>query len=909
MTGPKAYYPIVEALLSHRHADKLFFVTTAFIFLPFLTTGKVLFSDTDSVFTHYPNIFFGWDSIRGGGLALWNPYIFAGTDFAARMHNHMLHPINWVLLLVPREYVLHGLTVLYFVEYVAVGYFAYAIARLYLAERSNALFFGVCVQLSGWTWFSTMTTIGTPLTVATIIGIYLLLTYGDGRSRALYFVGLTLSFFTVLFMGHIGYIFAFGLPLVIVFAIRLGVEAPSGAWRGLAAVVILAGIFAGAMALTRLWPIVQALLFENMGQIRNMSLPQLSGNVAYMILPGFIPEALGYHLGEAADLMNKLGIAGRHTQFHSLLYFGIVPTILVFLALSGRFGRLPMLAAFLFVATALTQTFGFVPVSDVLGMLFVPLYHEIAFRVLFTFFFLTSLLLALRSIATPSGETGIAGLRGFIVFAAVIVAMTLALAARLGGVVGGDFSGLFLLIKALVAATLVGAVLVAWRLPDTVDGIVKVNLIVICAGIVTLIGLGVYAVASGLFWRQWLVLYGYLTEFSAVGWAACVVWLARAHVATDGFYGRAWMVPVAAMVVIGLVLLAPLPMMGGERTTEAVGFAIAVGIIRFGVLALCALEILALCMKNRISRRAFILLALLLTLGDLLSFNKLYALTGSLGFAEAQRIFPGLGATLPPIAGDLDLDQYRVNRPHNLYRDHYGRVLSSGTSMYRIGSYGGVQSDVSRNLYDLIAAFEPNSPKWFHPTGILAVAENERLLDLLGVGYEARSSGEVTVRPDALARMSLFRDFEVVGEANGMLKRLGEASFHPATTILIDRAPGFNRPQADGRRRFEVVQYRMLTTEHLTAEVVAHAPSVLLFNDTFSPYWRVRIDGISSPILRANYNFMAVAVPPGASRIEFRFKPQPFLTLSVVSLILGMLVVLVGGWGLFARMRRRTNSA
>lgn len=1058
----------ILAFLSGRHQSKLLFVTAGIVFMPFFTAGEILVAGTDSIFVHYPNILFGWDSIRDGGFSLWNPYIFAGTDFSARMHNHILNPVNWVLLAFPRAYVFHGLTALYYVLYVLIGYFSFRIARLFLENSPASLFFGVCVQLSGFAWFTTTTSVATLLTTATAIAIYLIQSLDVGKNRLNYFLGLTLSFFVILFVGHVGYIFVFGLIVVIVFALRVGWAFRDNTWKLVTTIVLSAAVFALAMAAVRLWPIIHALFFEHMGLDGHLRLPSAAGNAAYSLLTGFIPEALGYDLGESMAILGKMGVGGRHIQFHTLLYFGAVPTVLVFCALIGGLGRLPMIAALLFLAAALTHTLSFIPIADIFGLLFMPLYHEIVFRVLFVFFFLTSLLLGLRAIlaetALPAATTG---LRGFVVLMGCVMAVTVSLYAKVGNIVGGDISLSFLAAKFVVAASLIIAVYIAWKFPEDGSMFSTFNLFVLPAALITMAGLGVYGLDSGLFRGQRLVFFGYLTACGSMLWAVCTMWLVRAHLHPDGMSARTWILPALGLVALALLWAVPIAEMEGQRTILATVFGGAVGIVKFAVLSFCAIEIIAHFFNRRVSSKVFVLVAFVFTLGDLLFFNKLYTFTGGIGFADVARVFPdysvdygrmdlaadfegsgdkrdltgdgertsslgfsawsygggavkasvipetdggnlleitnetddfatafrdikspagitslvfgawvrtatpgsaglmfggqvlhsgsgkwewmqiGLramsGTTIRPhmfvkgkgqaqffaprlVAGlavkpsrspagslvpttdpfpeSLDLDQYRVNRPYNLSREPSAGAFSSVFSMYRLRSYGGAQSDLRRDLYDLITAFEPPSGRWLAKHAILAKIDNPRLLDLLGVKYDVRGSG-ITVRPNAIARMSLFRDFEVVRDGAGALARLRQRSFDPTTTVIIDRDPGFGRPGADRRRRFSVAAFRSLSTERLAVDVVADGHSVLLFNDSYSPHWKVTVDGESVDMLRANHNFMAVPVPPGTSRVEFRFAPEPFLTLARISLILSAGIIVIGAYAGTMALRRR----
>ncbi|HEX71827.1 MAG TPA: hypothetical protein ENN65_00710, partial [Candidatus Hydrogenedentes bacterium] len=78
-------------------------------------------------------------------------------------------------------------------------------------------------------------------------------------------------------------------------------------------------------------------------------------------------------------------------------------------------------------------------------------------------------------------------------------------------------------------------------------------------------------------------------------------------------------------------------------------------------------------------------------------------------------------------------------------------------------------------------------------------------------------------------------------------------------------------------------------------------PGVLVLADTFSPGWRVAVNGAKAPMLRVNGMFRGVGLPGGAHEIVFRYRPIPFWAGLATSLAtLGLLAIV----GLIRLMRR-----
>jgi len=46
---------------------------------------------------------FGFEQLRAGNLALWNPHVFAGTPFLGNFQSALLYPINWIHLFLPLD--------------------------------------------------------------------------------------------------------------------------------------------------------------------------------------------------------------------------------------------------------------------------------------------------------------------------------------------------------------------------------------------------------------------------------------------------------------------------------------------------------------------------------------------------------------------------------------------------------------------------------------------------------------------------------------------------------------------------------------------------------------------------------------------------------------------------------------
>lgn len=120
-------------------------------------------------------------------------------------------------------------------------------------------------------------------------------------------------------------------------------------------------------------------------------------------------------------------------------------------------------------------------------------------------------------------------------------------------------------------------------------------------------------------------------------------------------------------------------------------------------------------------------------------------------------------------------------------------------------------------------------------------------------------------------RVGMYYDWEVIPGEKQILERLNSKDFPNDKKIVLENEPVLDKkPDSLGKVSFkEVPNGKLLTVETKESGLVFIA-------DTWFPGWRAFIDGQEIPILRANYNFMAVAVKAGTHQINFEYKPTSF---------------------------------
>jgi hypothetical protein len=179
------------------------------------------------------------------------------------------------------------------------------------------------------------------------------------------------------------------------------------------------------------------------------------------------------------------------------------------------------------------------------------------------------------------------------------------------------------------------------------------------------------------------------------------------------------------------------------------------------------------------------------------------------------------------------------------------------------------------------------------------VATPGRLLDLFNVKYLAattwnRSADTLASRPDRFRlvfsdatvrvfenRTVLPRAFlvpasgvEVVPSEAAQLARVKSPDFDPErAVILAEPAPVPFRGETEPILPPGVSDFVQGVNEVRMLAGVAE-PSILVLSQTHYPGWRVEVDGIRAPLLRADYGFDGVALAPGRHTVRFALVPN-----------------------------------
>ncbi|MGA3267962.1 MAG: hypothetical protein ABSE16_14195 [Verrucomicrobiota bacterium] len=145
----------------------------------------------------------------------------------------------------------------------------------------------------------------------------------------------------------------------------------------------------------------------------------------------------------------------------------------------------------------------------------------------------------------------------------------------------------------------------------------------------------------------------------------------------------------------------------------------------------------------------------------------------------------------------------------------------------------------------------------------------------------------------ALPRAKLYLNWLTMSNNADVLPVLVSPSFHPAQTVMVTGI--LPPPVATNASAAEAdpVQFVHYASRDMVLACHATAPTVLLLNSRFDPYWHVLIDGSPATLLRCNFIMRGVYLAGGTHTVEFRYQPPTGLLYFSLA-AMGVLLLVVG---------------
>jgi hypothetical protein len=122
-----------------------------------------------------------------------------------------------------------------------------------------------------------------------------------------------------------------------------------------------------------------------------------------------------------------------------------------------------------------------------------------------------------------------------------------------------------------------------------------------------------------------------------------------------------------------------------------------------------------------------------------------------------------------------------------------------------------------------------------------------------------------------LPRAFVPRHVEVITDSHLRLQFLSQPDLDPQDIAVVESPiPRFNQP-AQG-----TVRIAHELPSHITIEFDMQSPGMIVLSDLWDSGWKARVNGVETPVLRANHAFRGVIVPAGKGILQYDYEPASF---------------------------------
>jgi hypothetical protein len=131
-------------------------------------------------------------------------------------------------------------------------------------------------------------------------------------------------------------------------------------------------------------------------------------------------------------------------------------------------------------------------------------------------------------------------------------------------------------------------------------------------------------------------------------------------------------------------------------------------------------------------------------------------------------------------------------------------------------------------------------------------------------------SGDVKIYQNlaVLPRAFIVHQARIAADERQALALLRDPAFDPSQTVILEQGPEL--PTSAGRSQVEIVDYE---PERIELRISLQSPGYLVLTDTHYPGWIAKVDGIDTPIQRANLSFRALPLETGEHEVTFLYQP------------------------------------
>ncbi len=136
-----------------------------------------------------------------------------------------------------------------------------------------------------------------------------------------------------------------------------------------------------------------------------------------------------------------------------------------------------------------------------------------------------------------------------------------------------------------------------------------------------------------------------------------------------------------------------------------------------------------------------------------------------------------------------------------------------------------------------------------------------------------------------ISRVKLYSDYKIIPNKEETLRLLFSPAFDIMTTVILEQNPGISADNLSTGSA-NIINYQPNEIKLKTSTVKF---SILFMSDNYFPGWKAYVNGNILPIIRTDFSFRSVVVPPGNNLVIFKYEPESFkygVIISSISLLL-----------------------
>jgi hypothetical protein len=239
------------------------------------------------------------------------------------------------------------------------------------------------------------------------------------------------------------------------------------------------------------------------------------------------------------------------------------------------------------------------------------------------------------------------------------------------------------------------------------------------------------------------------------------------------------------------------------------------------------------------------------------------------------------------------------------------QFLKSDSSLYRIDARTGVGQEwqpntgLLHNIFDVGGLINPLSLADYDRYWSGIPSRSSPLYDFLNAKYliaskdvvldwekyvpvfDADPALNVYLNRRALPRAMVVHRAIAVPDHEAAFDALHAPEFDPAASVVIEGGEPLDiTPVTPASISFEAFD-----ANEIRLQVDTSTDGYLVLSEVWYPGWQATVDGTSVPVLRANYAFRAIRLPPGQHEVAFTFAPRSWRVGLIISGLVGLALV------------------